>query len=47
MSKLNNLLARPHYLPRPKQAEIVGAALAKLHADLSPFRKPVRARTTS
>ena len=33
--RLNRLLDRPWYLPRPSSAEIVGAALAKLHADIT------------
>lgn len=32
---LRKMLDRPWYLPRPTQAEIVGAALAKLHSDLT------------
>jgi hypothetical protein len=33
--RLNKLLGRPRYLPQPSREEIVGAALAKLHSDLT------------
>lgn len=33
--RLSKLLDRPRYLPRPSREEIVGAALAKLHEDLT------------
>jgi hypothetical protein len=35
---LTKLLDRPRYLPQPTREEIVGAALAKLHADLTAVR---------
>jgi hypothetical protein len=33
--RLNKILDRPWYLPRASREEIVGAALAKLHSDLT------------
>ena len=38
--RLSRLLDRPGYLPRSTREEIVGAAIAKLHEDLAPYRKP-------
>lgn len=38
--RLQRLLNRPWYLPRPTKDEIVGASLAKLHEDLTRILTP-------